>query len=50
LQEAAYRIAAEFWLFMWAPGTLLIVALSIAHVWVGTAWANVEAVNGRGHR
>ena len=43
LREAAvYRIGGTVAWFTWAPGALLISALSIAHVWVGIAPLKVE--------
>jgi hypothetical protein len=41
-EAAAVRIAGDVAWFTWAPGVFLIVALSIAHVWVGTAPAKIE--------
>ena len=42
-----YRIPKDFPRLIWAVGPPIISALSIAHVWVGTALPKVEALSNR---
>ena len=44
LQHAAIdRLVGDVAWFVWAPGAPLVLVLSLAHVWVGTAPAKVES-------
>jgi hypothetical protein len=47
LSEVGYRLAFGIGRFIWGPAALLIVALSIVHVWAGTAPIKADPLSNR---